>query len=228
MTETQHQASFGSHWVAAWQAAMHASSAHGGETRPLSIEAPASCDDVRLVELKIGVSIPKSFARVLTEFSSSVSVHWTLPQSTVGQPWECKEIFGGIFDWNLKSLPEMHSNCLELERIWDCDDAVSTVFHNVIPVIDVMNGDFIALDLKEGMNERVIYLSHDANPDEHGIVLANDFIDFMNRWTQLGSPGPEGWCLTPFVGFPDSGIRPEGLVGRRWSEWFFGDPQQSL
>ena len=81
----------------------------------------------------------------------------------------------------------------------DIDDESSKdynlVWHNKLGIIDVGNGDVIAIDLN---NQNVVYLSHDG-ADEHGAVLGNDFADYLNNVFLIGASGNESWCLAPFL-----------------------------
>ena len=66
-------------WPALWEAALQACERLGGEVREYSIAEPATEDDVRYVETKLGLRLPNSFRTVLLEFSGRVQMEWVLP-----------------------------------------------------------------------------------------------------------------------------------------------------
>ena len=42
-------------------------------------------------------------------------------------------------------------------------------------------------------------LLNDYFQNFHGQILGENFIDFMNKWTQLGCVGTEDWQFEPFL-----------------------------
>jgi hypothetical protein len=68
-------------------------------------------------------------------------------------------------------------------------------------------------------DENVIYLSHDDGQG-HGFVLGHDFVDFVDRWSRLGCPGPEDREWLQFCRSPKGGLEPDGDTGRAWHETF--------
>jgi hypothetical protein len=101
----------------------------------------------------------------------------------------------------------------------DLSDTYDAVWHDKFPVMEVPNGDMIAIDQRSHGDESVVYLSHDDGQG-HGFVLGRDFVDFIDRWTKLGCPGPEDWEWLRFCSSPKSGLEPEGDLGTAWREWF--------
>jgi len=80
------------------------------------------------------------------------------------------------------------------------------------------NGDIIALHLDGDGSAPVAYLSHDDG-EGHGRVLGWSVLDFLDRWTLLGCPGPEDWQMLPFM-HPDAPyLDPEGENARAWRAW---------
>lgn len=55
----------------------------------------------------------------------------------------------------------------------------------------------------------VVYLSHEDG-DLHGYRLGHNFIDFIDKWTQIGCPGLKDWQLEPFIESETSTINPNG------------------
>lgn len=64
----------------------------------------------------------------------------------------------------------------------------------------------------------VVYLCHE--PDEsNGYVLGKDFIDFIDRWSRLGCPGPHDWAWRPFTAGREGLIDPDCQNAKIWREW---------
>jgi hypothetical protein len=165
--------------------------------------------------------VPEDFRRVLLEFSSEVSFSWFLPEDLAPPP-DLRSVKYGGCEWGISCLQNVENLRREFiesggaqrheegeyYRVWD----EKLAFH------PVANGDVLALDLRFAPSP-VVYLSHDGG-EEHGFVLGPSFTVFMDLWTQLGCPGPEGWVLEPFVSSPISGLQPRSPLGRQWLEWF--------
>jgi hypothetical protein len=62
----------------------------GGKTR-MEIGPPATEEEVRLVEERLGRSLPDSFRHVLLGFSKEVEVWWFFPDPTI-MPDELREV----------------------------------------------------------------------------------------------------------------------------------------
>ncbi len=75
----------------------------GGEVQEVVIEEPATMDQINQSEFDLGVKLPESFIRVLTEFSGNFNLRWFLPED-IKNPEEFREIFCGTPNWNLNNL----------------------------------------------------------------------------------------------------------------------------
>lgn len=207
-------------WPRYWEAGLAACSALGGDSQKLKIAPPASESSVVAVEAGLGQRLPESLRRVFLQFSSAVEYRWSLPDA-IEPPAPFEEIFGCYCAWDLNKLV-----LLEQERngwISSCfpniNDDYDAVWHNKLAFTEVGNGDLLALDLSHSDTAPVIYLSHDDG-EGHGYKLADNFEDFINRWSLLGCPGPDDILLWPFVISPESGLQPHGENAQRWREWF--------
>ena len=76
-----------------------------------------------------------------------------------------------------------------------------------------------ALDATPDGGGAVVCLSNDDDA-AHGYCLGRDFLDFMDRWSQVGCAGPHvrGWL--PFTTGPQSLIDPNCQNARTWRKWF--------
>lgn len=195
-------------WKNNWNKSLKCVKKLGGEVSDgVHIDVPATEEEIQNVEKKIGIRLPKSFRKILLEFSKSVNFYWNLPDK-LDLPNELNEIFAGELNWNLEDIYEIE----ETRKSWveecflDQNDNYDKVWHNKLGFMNVGNGDVIAFDMKDYPQKApVIYLSHDDG-DYHGYYLGDDFIDFISKWSSLGCPGPEGWQVSPFINDTEMGI----------------------
>jgi hypothetical protein len=209
-------------WRHRCAAALRACNALGGDARPLCIGPPATDIEVAEIERALGLTLPASFRRVLTEFSAEFQVAWFLPH---GMKTPFTDIFCGDLTWSLRRLPALE----EGHRRWVTNafpnphDPYDSVWHGKMAVHEVGNGDYLALDLVRA-DAPLVYLSHDDGQG-HGYILGNNFEDAVSRWIPLGFVGAEDWQWMPFVTSAGSGIDPTCANARRWRDWFGIDKQ---
>lgn len=207
-------------WPTYWEAGLSACSALGGHVGELKIAPPATESSVRELESRLGQRLPESLRRVLLQFSSAIEYRWYLPEAVI-PPAPFSEIFGGTCLWDLNMLVSLE----EERKNWvaacfpNISNSYDAVWHNKLAFTEVGNGDLLALDLSSSSAMPVIYLSHDDG-EGHGYKLADDFDDFINRWSLLGCPGPEDWQMWPFISSPDSGLEPHNESAQQWRKWF--------
>jgi hypothetical protein len=154
-----------SQWTGRWEEALTAARRRGGEDHAapalqppgLIIEPPASEEDLRVVEDDLGMAVPPSFRSVLSGFSAHVHFIWAVPYESRSLPhW-------GNCEWNLGDLVRLRAEW----RKWidvvfpDPSDRYDAVWHEKFPIMEVPNGDMIAIDQRSLDDESVIYLSHE-------------------------------------------------------------------
>jgi len=190
--------------------------AQGFDTRPLVIEPPASADQVNAIEERLGCKLPTSLRRVLTTAASRVEFAWfTPPGHTFPDPF--RQVFSGSLSWSLDDLLDL----MTAVRGWienafpDPSDSYDRVWHHKLPFMEVGNGDYLALDMNQDGEGRVIYLSHDDG-EGHGRVMAASFEELLARWIPLACPGAEDWQWLPFCPGPDVGIDPSSAAASEW------------
>jgi cell wall assembly regulator SMI1 len=203
-------------WLSSWCDVLLACRRWGGNVYPpLVIERPAKEKDVRRVENHLGLRLPQSLRETFLHFSAGFEFGWSLYKKAI-PPLE--GVYRGYLRIGLSDL-------LTLQTTWqdwikyvfsDPDDPYCAVWHNKLPLTDVGDGDMIAIDLNNP-DGHVIYLSHD-DESLHGMVLGNNFVDFMTHWSRLGCVGPEGWILEYFVEDVD-GIDSLGKNADKWLRW---------
>jgi SMI1 / KNR4 family. len=206
-------------WKEKWENTCNAIRTIGGESNGVLILDKSTEEKVIEIEKVLGMKLPDAFRKVVLEFSSGVDFEWSLPDDFELQE-EFSSIFAGQFTWNLKEIPEINRS--KDEWVKDCfpnqDDPYDKVWHNKLGLMEVGNGDFIAFDLQEYPQKTpIVYLSHDDG-EGHGYILGDDFIDFMDKWTNIGCPGLEDWQMLPFIDSPTSGINPNCENAMAWKK----------
>ncbi|MCC5891957.1 SMI1/KNR4 family protein [Exiguobacterium sp.] len=192
----------------------------GGEVGEVTIAEPASSDEVLQMEKRLGVSLPKSYKRVLLEFSGEFCFYWSLPDD-MEQPHEFRKISSGTVQWGLKSLPRLEEERKEWINVVfpDVNDPYDVIWHNKLAFCEVENGDYLAFDLSDGVDDApIVYLSHDDG-EGHGYRLANNFIEFIENSSRLGFVGCEDFRWLPFTTSSTSGIQTEGEAAIRFRSW---------
>ena len=206
-----------SRWVRCWWDTLKAVGRWGAEVSRLLFERPASEEEVVAVERALGRRLPVSLRRVFREFSKGFEFSWSFYDQGIPLPLE--RVYSGGFEkiglsWLVKAEEERQS---WIQAVFsDPHDPYSAVWHNTLLVIFVGNGDYIGIDVQSD-DGFVTYVSHEGYEALHGKVLANNFLDFMNRWSLLGCVGPEDWQLEVFVG--ENGLDPFGEKGQVWRKW---------
>ncbi|MBP89732.1 MAG: SMI1/KNR4 family protein [Planctomycetaceae bacterium] len=213
-------------WQFHWNNALAACKSHGGSAEPLATGPPATSKEIEAIEKEVGSKLPKSLRLIITSYSGEVQVSWQLPDEAQ-RPETFREIFSGGISWSLKRIKEAENE----RRGWqknvfaDPKDEYDAVWHNKLGFMQVPNGDVIAFDLKGGDDPPVVYLSHEDG-ECHGYRLGDNFIDFVDRWTRIGCPGPEDWQMSPFLASPQSGFGTDSTNASEWRKWFGMDAQQ--
>jgi len=188
----------------------------------LEVKPPVELSNIEKVESALGIIYPFEYKHILSEYSSGVELSWQITnEETEG---EFKGIFcggGRGYLWDFERSEDLYDGY----RGWvdDCfsnpDDPYDKVWHNKVPLLRVPNGDIIGFDSsKSNANCPVVYLSHDDG-DLHGHKLADNFIEFISRWSNIGCVGTEDWQFKPFYDFDKKEITNSNSVTDRWKLW---------
>ncbi|MFJ5765968.1 SMI1/KNR4 family protein [Lysinibacillus sp. NPDC093210] len=187
----------------------------GGDVSQVKIEAAASSQQIAQCENQLGCKLPKSFKKVLLEFSSALYLRWVFPDD-FQLDGELDGIFSGMLHWDLGLLKEINDN----KNAWitkvfsDPENDYDKVWHYTLAFYEVGNGDYIAFDLVENsLDACVIYLSHDDG-EGHGYKLADNFIDFLETWSRIAFVGGEDWQWVAFTANAQSGLLPESQCAK--------------
>lgn len=187
----------------------------GGDVSQVKIEAAASPYQIAQCENQVGCKLPESFKKVLLEFSSAFYFRWVFPDD-FQLKGELDGIFSGKLYWDIGLLKEINEN----KNAWitnvfsNPDNDYDKVWHHTLAFYDVGNGDYLAFDLDENSSDAgVIYLSHDDGQG-HGYKLADNFIDFLEKWSSVAFVGGEDWQWLAFTANPQSGLLPESQCAK--------------
>lgn len=188
--------------VKAWQTALDACTARGGEARPLVTEPPATEARVAAIEQALGQRLPSRLRRFFLDEAAAVELRWFLASESQ-PPFE--DIFSGELALSLERLPELAAQHKRRGRL-----AIQVA----------ADGDLVAIDVRKD-RETVVHLSHDGD-DADGVVLGRDFDDYLARHAALGGVGLESAQWLPFVSDVDGEriLDPDGDAADRWRQWF--------
>lgn len=166
----------------------------------LTVKDPVSDIAFENLEKELNIQYPDDFKEILTRYSAGVFMRWQIDgEDTEG---DFGQILCGAREgylWDFETLKDQYISYQDWiqECFSDPENKYDKVWHHKIPFIDVGNGDFIAFGDKTDKGNQVVYLSHDGD-DFHGKKLGDNFIDFIERWTQTGCAGTESWQFEPF------------------------------
>ena len=175
----------------------------GGEVEPLTIEKPATEDEIKAIEAQLGYTLPPHFREVLLENTAHLDFYWDINDITdegdISLPDKLVEIFRGQLLFGLDLLLDYEDD----RKGWvkevypDYNNEYDRVWHNKMSFHQVGNGDYIAIEIEPENYGKVVYLSHDGS-ENHGIYIANNFKEFLMNYAAIGCTGGEDWQWEPF------------------------------
>ena len=192
----------------------------GGEVEPLTIEKPATEEEVKAVEAKLGYTLPPHFREVLLENTAHLEFWWDIDdiidEEDISLPDKLAEIFRGklLFGLDLLLDYEQDRQDWEGEVYPNSDKEYDRVWHNKMSFFQVGNGDYIAIELEPKNYGKVVYLSHDGS-ENHGLYIADNFKEFLMNYAAVGCTGGEDWQWEPFY-TKGKGIDPTSKNAKTW------------
>ena len=192
----------------------------GGEVEPLTIEKPATEDEIKAVEAKLGYTMPPHFREVLLENTAHLEFGWDIDdiidEEDISLPDKLVEIFRGklLFGLDLLLDYEEDRQDWEGEAYPNSDKEYDRVWHNKMSFFQVGNGDYIAIELEPENYGKVVYLSHDGS-ENHGLYIADNFKEFLMNYAAVGCTGREDWQWEPFY-TKGKGIDPTSKNAKTW------------
>ncbi|MBE7449265.1 MAG: SMI1/KNR4 family protein [Kofleriaceae bacterium] len=205
-------------WERRWQAAVRACKRRGGSGH-VTMSSALTANELVAIERELGFALPTSLAALFTGVAAKADATWRLPESSA-MPTAYTELLWGACTWDARRLPELERT----RRDWvehafqDPNDHYDRVWRNKLAIVDVPNGDMIAVDLERADVAPVVYLSHEDGAG-HGRVLGHSVLDFIDRWTLIGCVGPEDWLMTPFLRADQPYLDPVGGRAQEWRAW---------
>ena len=192
----------------------------GGEVEPLTIEKPATEEEIKAVEAKLGYTLPPHFREVLLENTAHLEFWWDIDdiidEEDISLPDKLAEIFRGklLFGLDLLLDYEEDRQDWEGEVYPNSDKEYDRVWHNKMSFFRVGNGDYIAIELEPENYGKVVYLSHDGS-ENHGLYIADNFKEFLMNYAAVGCTGGEDWQWEPFY-TKGKGIDPTSKNAKTW------------
>ena len=192
----------------------------GGETDPLTIEKPATEDEIKAVEAKLGYTLPPHFREVLLENTAHLEFGWDIDdiidEEDISLPDKLAEIFCGklLFGLDLLLDYEEDRQDWEGEVYPNSDKEYDRVWHNKMSFFRVGNGDYIAIELEPENYGKVLYISHDGS-ENHGLYIADNFKEFLMNYAAVGCTGGDDWQWEPFY-TKGKGINPTSKNAKTW------------
>ena len=202
----------------------------GGEVEPLTIEKPATEEEIKAVEAKLGYTLPPHFREVLLENTAHLEFGWDIDdiidEEDISLPDKLAEIFRGklLFGLDLLLDYEQDRQDWEGEVYPNSDKEYDRVWHNKMSFFQVGNGDYIAIELEPENYGKVVYLSHDGS-ENHGLYIADNFKEFLMNYAAVGCTGGEDWQWEPFY-TKDKGIDPTCENAQAWHKVLGIDPKE--
>ena len=194
----------------------------GGEVEPLTIEKPATEDEIKAVEAKLGYTLPPHFREVLLENTAHLEFGWDIDdiidEEDISLPDKLAEIFRGKLLFGLDLLLDYEEDRQDWEgdAYPNSDKEYDRVWHNKMSFFQVGNGDYIAIELEPENYGKVVYLSHDGS-ENHGLYIADNFKEFLMNYAAVGCTGGEDWQWEPFY-TKGKGIDPTSENAQAWQK----------
>ena len=192
----------------------------GGEVEPLTIEKPATEEEIKAVEAKLGYTLPPHFREVLLENTAHLEFWWYIDDFTEEDedflPEELDNISSGELLFGLDLLLDNERS----RKGWVKDvcpsksEEYSRVWNNKMAFHQVGNGDYIAIELEPENYGKVVYVSHDGS-ENHGLYIADNFKEFLMNYAAVGCTGGEDWQWESFY-TKDKGIDPISKNAKTW------------
>ncbi|WP_349409861.1 SMI1/KNR4 family protein [Pseudalkalibacillus sp. SCS-8] len=184
------------------------------EVEVIESEGPASPEEILEAEKKLNMKLPPSYKDFILNVSKRLHFAWYLPEEDMELvPEELGEIYQGEIHIDFDVLEDL----THFADDW-YEDGVDHGVHwrNKIAFAHASNGDLYTFD---GSNEReekpVYYLEHEG---EDAQFLAESFIDYLERITELFVVGTELWHFEAFL--DETGINTKSANAEKWKKWF--------
>jgi hypothetical protein len=220
-------AAVGEHWELTWNWLTKAFVHRGWPAKEFVRKPAVSMSKLNSLEKKQSITLPPICRSVFLNYAAKVVLDYgyveaTDPkyQSLVAVKEKASGLmFGGsITLWDFEALSETAEVQSWLEEVQGLPKAK----RNCAPILIVRNGDMVTVDLE---TEEIRYWSHDGD-DKLNRRLATNMIEFITRWSYLGTPWIDFIPGTCFYDTKAKQLHSKENAGvRAWHQWLAGiDP----
>lgn len=195
-----------------WNHILNKVEKNNGKVYPIEIGEKATPQEIEAKEKEIGYQLPPSYKAVIQDLGKSLSFYYSFSDDTM-IPDEFREIFSGEIQWDIGHLQNLDSLADDL-----IEDGVDygVNLRGKLEFSHSGNGDIYAFDMStEGEEKPVIYWNHE---EDTITPIANSFIEYLNKITELKCVGSEMWQFEPFLN--EEGLETENASAIRWKQWF--------
>jgi len=198
--------------ISKWEQILQKLENNNGKVHPIEIGKKATLQEIEAKEKELGYQLPPSYKYILNNLGKSLSFYYSFSEDTI-IPSEYKEIYSGEINWNTDFLQNL--NRLADELMEEGEDYGSTL-RGKLEFSHAGNGDVYAFDMSVESDEKpVIYWEHE---EDKVTYVADSFIDYLFKITELGCIGSEKWQLEYFL--RDTGLDTTGPAAGKWKHWF--------
>jgi hypothetical protein len=195
-----------------WERILQKIEMNNGDVHPIEVGQRATIQEIEAKEEELGYRLPPSFTYILQNVGKSLSFHYSFSKDTI-IPSEFQEIFSGEINWNIDYLENL--NRLADDLMEDGEDYGATL-RGKLEFAHAGNGDVYAFDMSVDSDEKpVIYWDHEEDTVTY---LADSFIDYLSRITELSCIGSEKWQFDYFLSKTGLDITSPAAV--KWKQWF--------
>ncbi|RSD27067.1 SMI1/KNR4 family protein [Mesobacillus subterraneus] len=196
-----------------WEGILQKVERNNGRVYPLEIGERATLQEIEDKERELGYPLPPSYKSVMQNLGKSLSFYYSFSDDTM-IPNEFREVFSGEIQWDLDFLQNLDSLADDLMDDGGYD--YGSTLRGKVEFAHSGNGDIYAFDMTVDTEEKpVIYWEHEEDTVTY---IADSFMDYLNKITDLNCVGSEKWQLEPFLN--EKGLDTEGPSAKRWKQWF--------
>ncbi|MAT16444.1 MAG: hypothetical protein CMJ46_14370 [Planctomyces sp.] len=195
--------------------------ARGGTIYYFYYEPVAQEDEIREVELKLGITIPEAYRLILLNVSGYFNIGFSYEKDDSASPFP--DVFSGRLAWGVRTI-------LEFEEMWRQAGASNDDFwdksRSLYPIHTNNGGGITAIEIEGDSVGAIYHLGMRMDDPAHKYLLAENFMELVNRLFLLGLPHWEGDCFLEFTSGPTSGLEPFGKNAETWRKYLGLDISQ--
>lgn len=199
-------------FLSRWEQILRKVDRNNGLVYHMEVGEKATIEELEAKEQEVGYKLPPSYKYILQNIGNSLSFYYSFSEDTMLPP-EFNEITSGELHWDLDFLQNL--NILADELMEDGVDYGANL-RGKLEFSHAGNGDLYAFDMSVESEEKpVVYWDHEEDTVTY---LADSFIDYLHRITELKCIGSEKWQLDYFLS--ETGLNPASTTATKWKQWF--------